>query len=84
MMSKIWRKGNELVLRTQVQLQEGLRALPTVRARRKGQEGATMVEYAILVALIAVAVIATVILVGEEIDKVFNKVVDEMAKVTTG
>lgn len=40
----------------------------------KDESGATMVEYAILVALIAVAVIATVVLVGQEIDTKFNEV----------
>jgi pilus assembly protein Flp/PilA len=44
----------------------------------RDESGATMVEYAILVALIAVAVIATVVLVGEKIDEVFNKVIDEI------
>lgn len=40
----------------------------------KDESGATMVEYAVLVALIAVAVIATVYLLGDEINKRFNEV----------
>ena len=38
------------------------------------ESGATMVEYAILVALIAVAVIAIVTLLGAQLDAKFNEV----------
>ena len=38
------------------------------------ESGATMVEYAILVALIAVAVIAIVTLLGIQLDAKFNEV----------
>lgn len=38
------------------------------------EDGASAVEYGILVALIAVAVIATVLLVGQQLEVVFNKV----------
>jgi pilus assembly protein Flp/PilA len=38
------------------------------------ESGATMVEYAIMVALIAVAVAATVILVGNEMNTMFSQV----------
>jgi pilus assembly protein Flp/PilA len=38
------------------------------------ESGATMVEYAVLVALIALAVIATVALVGSQIDTMFQRV----------
>lgn len=38
------------------------------------EEGASAVEYGILVALIAVAVVATVYLVGQELNNVFKKV----------
>ncbi len=40
----------------------------------KEEEGASAVEYGILVALIAVAIIATVTLVGVKLENVFNKV----------
>lgn len=40
----------------------------------KDESGATMVEYAVLVALIAVAVIAVVYLLGEKINQKFNTV----------
>ena len=42
----------------------------------KDESGATMVEYAIMVALIAIAVAATVILVGNEMTTMFEKVVE--------
>ena len=38
------------------------------------ESGATMVEYAILVALIAIAVVATVVLVGQALDAKFEEV----------
>lgn len=44
----------------------------------RDESGATMVEYAVLVALIAVAVIATVVLLGERIDASFQAVIDEL------
>lgn len=54
-----------------------------VQAFIKDESGATMVEYAILVALIAVAVIATVILLRIEIQAAFQKVADELSAATT-
>ena len=42
----------------------------------KDESGATMVEYAIMVALIAIAVAATVILVGNEMNTMFSQVVE--------
>jgi pilus assembly protein Flp/PilA len=43
------------------------------------ESGATMVEYAIMVALIAIAVAATVILVGNEMNTMFSQVVQCLA-----
>ncbi len=43
------------------------------------ESGATMVEYAIMVALIAIAVAATVILVGQEMNTMFTAVRDCLA-----
>lgn len=40
------------------------------------ESGATMVEYAILVALLAIAVATTVILVSTELKNTFNSVID--------
>lgn len=54
----------------------------------KEESGATMVEYAVLVALIAVAVIATVVLLGTQIDTLFERVrqclIDPNAAACTG
>ena len=44
----------------------------------KEESGATMVEYAILVALIAVAVIVTVQVLGQKIDSTFQNVVQKL------
>jgi pilus assembly protein Flp/PilA len=41
----------------------------------KDESGATMVEYAILVALISIAAIAIIFILGGEIRNTFNKVV---------
>lgn len=38
------------------------------------ESGATMVEYAVLVALISIAAIATIILVGQKVDSAFQQV----------
>jgi pilus assembly protein Flp/PilA len=43
------------------------------------ESGATMVEYAIMVALIAIAVASTVILVGQEMQTMFTAVKDCLA-----
>ena len=41
----------------------------------KEEDGATVVEYALMVALIAVAVAATVLFLGEQVDEKFKEVV---------
>lgn len=38
------------------------------------EEGATAVEYGILVALITVAVLATVFMLGQKLEEVFNRI----------
>ena len=40
----------------------------------KDEEGATAVEYAIMVALIAIVIIASVIIVGKKANNAFSKV----------
>jgi len=40
----------------------------------KGEEGATMVEYGLMVALIAVVCIVSVTLIGTNLNGLFNKV----------
>jgi pilus assembly protein Flp/PilA len=48
----------------------------------KEEEGATAVEYALMVALIAAVIIAAVSLLGQESANTFNKVKDSMANAT--
>lgn len=43
-----------------------------------GEEGAALVEYGLLVALIAVVAIGTITLVGENISSLFNTVAGEL------
>ncbi|MEG3613961.1 Flp family type IVb pilin [Isoptericola haloaureus] len=52
----------------------------TVAARRSDR-GATAVEYGLLVGLIAVAIIATVLLLGNQLEQLFGLVTDELADV---
>jgi pilus assembly protein Flp/PilA len=49
-----------------------------LRALLKSEQGATAVEYGIMVALIAVVIIAAVTLVGESLDGLFNTVAGEL------
>lgn len=50
----------------------------------RDESGATMVEYAILVALISIAAIATIVLVGQKVDDAFDKVQTELTNAGTG
>lgn len=52
-------------------------------ALKYGERGATAVEYALMVALIAVAIIATVVLLGNQIVAVFKRITEELAKMPT-
>lgn len=56
--------------------------LSSVQNFIREEEGASAVEYGILVALIAVAVIATVTLVGTKLENVFNKICAKLANGT--
>ncbi len=53
--------------------------LELLKSFYKDESGATMVEYAIMVALIAVAVAAVVILLSNEMNAMFNVVINCMA-----
>jgi pilus assembly protein Flp/PilA len=46
----------------------------------KDEEGATAVEYGLLVALIAAVIVVTVGLLGKEVEKGFDKVYQELIK----
>jgi pilus assembly protein Flp/PilA len=48
------------------------------------EEGVTMVEYGLLAALIAVICIATIKALGIELEKVFDKIRDELVTVNAG
>ena len=50
----------------------------------KDEEGATAIEYGLLAALIAVAIITTVGLVGTEINNVFTVIKDKLAAAVAG
>jgi len=51
---------------------------------RRNERGATMVEYAILVALISVAAIAIIVILGGQIQAAFQSVSDAIEANTTG
>ena len=48
---------------------------------RDREEGATAVEYGLMVGLIAVAIIATVVLLGEQLNELFEGVTNELGNV---
>jgi pilus assembly protein Flp/PilA len=50
-------------------------------ARFDNEEGATAVEYGLLVALIAAVIVGTVLTLGGQINTAFQKVVTELGKV---
>ena len=52
--------------------------LQLLKLRLTDEEGATAVEYGIMVALIAVAIIATVIAVGAALDATFTEVLNSL------
>lgn len=55
-----------------------------LRSRLQREEtGATAVEYGIMVGLIAVVIIATVALLGPQLDGMFQSVVDQLGPTTT-
>jgi Flp pilus assembly pilin Flp len=45
---------------------------------RRNEDGQDLLEYALLVALIAIVAIAGVTLAGEEVDAIFNDIVDKL------
>lgn len=47
--------------------------------RNKDEEGATAVEYGLLVALIAAVIIAVVVLLGTQINTAFSSITDKLA-----
>jgi pilus assembly protein Flp/PilA len=53
-------------------------ALQTMLRTRRDERGATAVEYGLMVALIAVAIITAVALIGTELNFLFAKVTDKL------
>jgi len=51
------------------------------RVQLMKEEGQALVEYSLILALIAVAAIAALVLLGEDVTKVFEKITTEMGKV---
>jgi pilus assembly protein Flp/PilA len=51
------------------------------RAQLMREEGQALVEYGLILGLIAVAAIAALLLLGEDVTKVFEKITTELAKV---
>jgi pilus assembly protein Flp/PilA len=49
-----------------------------MNAKRKSEEGATAVEYGLMVGLIAVVIIGTVFTLGGQLDQLFQRVVTEL------
>ncbi len=49
-----------------------------LQARRESEEGQTLVEYGLLLALIAIVVIAVLILLGPAISTIFKSVNDQL------
>ena len=49
-----------------------------LNARRDEEKGATAVEYGLLVALIAAVIIATVVLLGQQINSAFDSISDKL------
>ena len=45
---------------------------------KREEKGATAVEYGLMVGLIAVVIIATVVTLGEQLDGLFQSIVDEL------
>lgn len=54
--------------------------VPFIMNLRKSEKGATAVEYGIMVAGIAIAIIATVFLIGPELNRLFTSVYDSLVK----
>lgn len=55
------------------------RARALVNSARSNEEGATAVEYGLIVALIAVVIITAVTLVGTNLDAIFDFIAGELA-----
>ena len=55
-----------------------------VRNRAKEEKGATAVEYGLMVGLIAAVIITTVILLGDQLNALFEEITDALGGATAG
>jgi pilus assembly protein Flp/PilA len=62
---------------------EILRAYTALRARLERQEGQALVEYALILALIAIVSIVVLNLLGVNVSRIFNKVNTALSGVAT-
>ncbi len=53
------------------------------RLRRKGEEGATAVEYGIMVALIAAVIVAVIVVLGKQVKEGFCTTAEALNPVST-
>jgi len=58
--------------------------METLRGLVRDDDGATMVEYGLLVALIAVAAITAIKLVGTNLSTLFNNVAEDLVEESSG
>ncbi len=56
------------------------RFLSKMRGLAVEEEGQDMIEYALLGAFIAIVAVAVLILIGPEIERVYNKILTELQK----
>ncbi|MBB3040228.1 Flp family type IVb pilin [Nocardioides soli] len=57
--------------------------LKTGRVRREDERGATAVEYGMLVALIAAVIVATVVILGKQIEAAFTTITEALPDLPT-
>ncbi|MFQ5554027.1 MAG: Flp family type IVb pilin [Acidimicrobiia bacterium] len=55
-----------------------LRMWTAIQSRLSSEEGASLVEYALLVALIAVVAIVAISVVGEKVSSTFSEIADTL------
>ena len=55
-----------------------LLTLPSVALVKRDEEGQTLAEYALILALIAVAVVTIVLLLGNRIGSIFSNITDQI------
>jgi pilus assembly protein Flp/PilA len=67
------------MLRQYILLETMLRNRREDLRSRRGERGATAVEYGLMVGLIAVVIIVAVTLLGKQLDALFDKVTSQLA-----